>query len=115
MKTRTIICDIDGCVFKHHGNGAAEQWCSADLLPGVVDRFNEWEAESACIVLMTARKESCRSRLEQALLRHGLFWDHLIMGVGHGERVIINDVTPQKPCSVRAINVTRNMGLTKDV
>jgi len=40
---------------------------------------------------MTARKESTREITEQHLRSYGLAWDQLIMGVGGGQRVIIND------------------------
>lgn len=113
MKTRTIICDIDGCIFVHFNDGPIRQWSDTpELLPGVHDAFRQWESESACIVLMTARRESCRQQLELWLQHRGLFWDHLIMGVGHGQRVLINDSKPNASVpSAVAFTITRNEGL----
>ena len=92
VKPYTVIVDIDGCIFKHRQQGASVQWgtCS-ELLPGVIEQFDLWEKECACIVLITARKESCRALLEERLLRNGLYWDKLIMGVTSGPRYLIND------------------------
>ena len=110
---KTIILDIDGCVFKHHGKGASYQWSSmsAIVLPGVKEQFNAWEKEGCCIILITARKESCRAVLEYMLKVNNLFFDYLIMGVPHGERIIINDKKSNGSNSCRAINLERNAGL----
>ena len=108
---KTIILDIDGCIFKHYGKGACFQWNSNDLLPHVEETFNAWEKEGRCIILITARKESCRPTLENILRVKGLFWDHLIMGVPHGERIILNDKKSNGDNSCRAINLERNAGL----
>jgi len=112
MIPKTIIIDIDGCIFQHHGKGAGYQWSQAPfILPGVKNSFDLWEKEGCCIVLMTARKESCRSRLEIMLREQKLFWDHLIMGVSHGDRILINDKKSNGDDSCFAINRERNVGL----
>lgn len=112
-KPPTIIVDIDGCIFEHVGKGAALQWSdNMKLLPGVVEKFNEWEAKSAHIILITARKECCRELLERQLRSHRLFWDQLIMGVTSGRRYIYNDEkTPNVP-SCFGITLPRNEGFT---
>lgn len=109
---RTIILDIDGTILKHQGQGATVQWnlpCSK--LPGCTEFFDQAEREGACIILVTARKESHRQWTEDELRKCGVFWDHLIMGVPHGERVIINDAKADDAPSARAIVVKRNEGL----
>jgi len=110
---KTIIIDIDGCIFKHYGKGACHQWLesSTELLPHVNEKFDCWEKNGYYIILMTARKESCRPILERTLRNKGLFWDILIMGVPHGERVIINDRKSNGDVSCSAVNLKRNAGL----
>lgn len=110
---KTIIIDIDGCIFKHCGKGACHQWLEspAELLPHVKEAFNCWEKDGCYIILMTARKESCRPILEHTLRNKGLFWDLLIMSVPHGERIIINDRKSNGDASCTAINLERNAGL----
>lgn len=113
-KRATVILDIDGTVLWHHGRGATAQWdgsCGNILLPGVREFFDSLESKSACIILMTARKESCRSYLESVLRSHGIFWDHLIMNVGHGTRYLFNDSKAPGSKSAIAVTVQRNSGL----
>jgi hypothetical protein len=83
------------------------------LLPGVQEKFNEWDGKGYNIVLTTGRKESARSHTEDQLRKAGLFWDHLIMGLGGGPRVLINDVKPYDPDTPTAvaINLERDKGL----
>ena len=110
---KTIICDIDGTIFKYSPTGhdavANEE---PEILPGVKEQFNAWEMAGHRIILITGRRESQRKDTEKQLREFGLFWDHLIMGVGGGDRVLIND---KKPDSVRdtanAINLKRNEGI----
>jgi len=110
-KKKTIIVDLDGCVLKHYGIGATKQWRTFNPLPNVLEAFDAWERDGHCIVLMSARKECCRFDLEVELRTLGLFWDHLILGVPSGERVLINDRKPDVGPSCRAICVSRNVGL----
>ena len=112
MKRRTIIVDLDGCIIKHKESGPHQQWYgSQQLLPGVKEAFAEWESESACIVIMTARPECTRKSLERILDHLEIFYEQLIMGVGHGERILINDSKPFGPKSAQAWVLPRNEGL----
>ena len=110
---KTIFLDIDGTIIKHPGD-----YClifkNADknkLLPGVKEMFLEWEREGSFIILTTGRKECLRELTEKQLLSHGLFWDMLIMGIGNGPRLLINDLKPDGRVAGFAINVERNKGL----
>lgn len=104
----TYFLDLDGTILHHHGKGAVFQWTTADVLEGWLDWFDKAEKEGACIVLTTARKESSRRWLEEELRRRGLFWDHLLMGLPHGPRVLVNDIKADGQESAYAINVERN-------
>ncbi len=112
---KTLFVDIDGTVFKHQKNGTGAcfypDMAKEYVLDGVVDAFNDWHSKGYRIILTTGRCESMRQRTEDQLRKVGLFWDMLLMGVGGGERILINDVAdPEKPKAV-AINVKRDGGL----
>jgi len=108
----TIFVDLDGCVFQHHGNGAVKQWSKKPtLLPNVQLTWNHWEKDSHCIIIITSRRESCRKQLTKWLSEYGLFFDHLIMGVPHGARILINDKKADGSDSAFTRNLERNAGL----
>lgn len=90
-KPKTIICDIDGTILKHVHRFSDVVESLPELLPGVREKFNQWDSQGHKIILMTARKESARDITEAHLMELGLCWDHLIMGVTSGQRVLIND------------------------
>ena len=109
---KTIFLDIDGCIFRHKGNLSTQILQTPELLPGVVEKLNEWEAEGHKIILVTGRKESMRKLTEDQLLKHGIFYDQLIMGLNRGERILINDRKPDNDMRVAsAIELERNDGL----
>ena len=111
QKPTTVFCDLDGVVCKHNGS-LTGQTGPMELLPGVVEAFNEWDRLGYNIILTTGRRESMRKHTEEELARHGLFYDQLIMGVGGGKRVLINDLKPDNTSpTAAAICVPRNQGL----
>jgi hypothetical protein len=110
----TLFLDIDGCLVFHNGNLSSQLSSDAVLLPGVKEKFAEWDVRGYKIILTTGRKESCRKSTEKQLNSLGLFWDQLVMGLSSGQRVIINDLKPNSltPTAV-AINIIRNVGFEK--
>ena len=110
-RPRTIICDIDGTIFQHHGDICGQHRSHGTLLPGAQDRFREWDREGCCIILVTGRRESVRADTERQLAEAGIVHDHLIMGVGGGKRVLINDLKPNGELTAEAICIDRNKGM----
>lgn len=110
-KPKTLFIDIDGTVLKHMHTISQVYREASEVLPDVVSKINEWDSHGHRIVFCTARKESTRKITESQLREHGLAWDQLVMGVGGGERVLINDKL-NKTDSDRAlaINVVTNEG-----
>ena len=109
---KTIFLDIDGCIIKHKGNLSNQILDEPELLPGTIEKLNEWEGEGFKIILTTGRKESMRRITEKMLTSLGIFYDQLVMGCNRGERVIINDLKPDKLNeTARAINIERNKGI----
>jgi len=76
-----------------------------------MERLLEWERKGYNIILLTGRKESTREVTEQQLRAAGIFYDQLVMGVGGGERHLINDTKPDGGLSAYAHNVSRNIGI----
>jgi hypothetical protein len=109
---KTIICDIDGCIFKHMGNLCNMHLEESVLLNGVKEKFDEWDKKAYRIVLLTGRRESMREITEKQLRKNGLFWDVLVMGATRGERVLINDLKPSLDVpTASAVNLIRDEGL----
>lgn len=113
LHPKTIFCDIDGVLLEHKGC-ASDIWLQKDpiVLADVLSTFREWEAKGYTIILTTGRKECMRKATEKQLKKLGLFYDQLVMSVGRGIRVLINDLKPYtgEPTAV-AICVNRNEGL----
>tara|TARA_Y100000310_G_scaffold308073_1_gene350799 strand:- start:2060 stop:2428 length:369 start_codon:yes stop_codon:yes gene_type:complete len=111
-RPKTIICDIDGTLLYHHGNAFTQFVDNPKLLPGVAEKFEEWSGKSYNIILITGRRESEREMTVKQLSKLGIFYDHLIMGVGGGQRILINDLRPNLDMDTAiAICLERNSGL----
>ena len=114
IRPKTIICDIDGTLVKHQPpwkNTSSSQ--KLELLTGTIEKFSEWDAKGYNIILMTGRKESLRCNTEKQLSDIGIFYDQLIMGVGGGPRIIINDNKPDGRETAFAFSLKRNHGISK--
>jgi hypothetical protein len=110
---KTIFIDIDGTLIKHKGNLTTMLTSNIEILPGVIYKLNEWESKGYIIILTTGRKECLRKITEEQLLKNGIFYDQLIMGLNRGERILINDIKPNNNMRVAtAIQVERDKGLS---
>jgi hypothetical protein len=109
---KTLFIDIDGTILKHKGNLSKMFTEEVEILPGVLEKFNEWDANGYKIILTTGRKECLREITETQLLSHGIFYDQLVMGLTRGERILINDFKPNNNMNVAtAIQIDRDKGL----
>lgn len=109
---KTVFCDIDGCIFKHHSDITAIVSNSCELLPGAKKAFMEWGKKGYTIVLTTGRPESLRDFTTQQIHDAGLYYHHLIMDLPRGSRVVINDVKSEYGNATAAcINLERNKGM----
>lgn len=112
-KPKTLFIDVDGTILKHQHTISDVYSQPAEVLPNVVNKINEWDSQGHRIILVTARKESTRAITEQQLREFGIAWDQLVMGVGGGTRVLINDKLDKNDAD-RAIgvNVVTNAGFS---
>jgi len=109
---KTLFIDIDGSIIKHQGNLSKMITNEMEILPNTLEKLNEWNEAGHCIILTTGRKETLRKITEEGLLKNGIFYDQLIMGLTRGERVVINDIKPGNNMKVAsAIQINRNDGL----
>ena len=115
---KTLILDIDGTLVHQHED-YIEKIVNKEpntALPGVLEKFKEWDKKGYRIILITGRRESSRKITEDMLAELGIFYDQLIMGVSIGPRILVNDLKPGKPNEPMAvaINLKRNEGI-KDI
>lgn len=111
-RSKTLFIDIDGTLLKHHGVGNDQSRIAPELLPGVRDRFDEWDRKGYRFILVTGRHESERLLTEQQLRDIGIVYDQLIMGIGGGQRVLINDYKLHSTdATAVAICIERNKGI----
>jgi len=106
--SKTIFCDIDGTLIKHCSPiETSKPDFKAEILPGVLEKIKEWNLKNYKLILTTGRRESQRGITEKQLMELGITYDILIMGIGRGSRVIINDkkldgtITAESYCIIR--------------
>jgi hypothetical protein len=109
---KTLFIDIDGTLLFHSGEINTQSRIPPEILPGVLEKFAEWNTKEYYIILVTARRESERNKTIEQLEKIGIVYDMLITGIGVGDRVIINDKKygSDKPTAI-AICVNRNEGI----
>tara|TARA_R110000751_G_scaffold109312_4_gene206327 strand:- start:9643 stop:10002 length:360 start_codon:yes stop_codon:yes gene_type:complete len=113
-RPKTIFLDIDGTLIKHHGNLIKQVKSPPTLLDGTIDKLLEWERKGYNIILTTGRKESYREKTTKMLSETAIPYDQLVMGIGGGVRVLINDKKPDNENNTAiAINLKRNDGIGK--
>lgn len=96
----------------YHYDPAHRSLYPPKLLPGVIEKFNEWDSKGCKIILVTGRRKSERQSLEIQLHDVGIIYDYLLMEIGGGTRVLINDYKPlSTDVTAIAICVERNAGL----
>lgn len=108
---KTVFCDIDGTLIKQVPFELLNQ-NEAEVLPGVIDKLNEWNQLGYCIVLTTARPEWLRTLTVNQMANFGIRYDQLVMGIGREERILINNNSLDEPNEPRALSIAmpRNNG-----
>ena len=106
---RSQSIDNQGSILIILGNN--EKVDSGKILDGTIEKLLEWNKKGYTIILTTGRRESNREVTVKQLQEVGIFYDHLIMGVGRGPRVVINDTKPDGMITAYSVNVVRNEGI----
>ena len=111
-RPKTIILDIDGTLVEHAIPTDAQTFRhTMKLLHGTIEKILEWDKKGYNIILLTGRRESLRRQTERQLDEVGIIYDQLIMGVGGGCRILINDKKPTGDITSIAFNPERNEGI----
>jgi hypothetical protein len=120
FKRKTFFVDIDGTLLEFVPT--LEEMESNPNIPALscaAQKTKEWYRQGHLIIVTTARPESTRPITIQQLANAGIFYHHLLMNLGDGERIIINDHVTKPDGSVAqikalAFSVERNIdGLSK--
>jgi len=111
-RPKTIFCDIDGTLVKHAPpHISSSPTYKMELLEGTLKILLDWDRKGYNIILTTGRKESLRNVTEKQLAEAGIFYDQLVMGIGGGPRILINDCKPNGDQYASSINLERNIGI----
>ena len=106
----TILTDLDGTLIEYNLD-VIEGLKPMTLLPGVLDKLTEWRENGYCIVITTGRPAT-RIHTERQLQEAGISYDHLLMGLGGGKRILINDAKPDGQITAVAYCIERNAGIS---
>jgi hydroxymethylpyrimidine pyrophosphatase-like HAD family hydrolase len=112
--TKTIFCDLDGCILYHPQDyiGASFSPLRFTVLGGAKDKLLSWHIQGFKIIITTGRPDSQKEELERLLAHEGVFFHKLITDCGSGPRYLINDREPGKLTNKAfAINLDRNVGI----
>ena len=111
IKNPTFFVDIDGTLVQYR---KFSELSTSVLTPiqEVIDVVNKYYDEGAIIVITTARPSSYELFTKQELEKIGVKYHQLVMDLGRGTRVILNDKDPENEQIPRAlgINLNRNQG-----
>jgi hypothetical protein len=107
---KTLFCDIDGILIKSSGQCLLPRWGTQPPLDDNVAHLKKLHQRGRTqIILTTTRPESFRDLTEKQLEEVGIPYDKLILGLWHGQRVVINDYSKTNPFpSATAVNLKRN-------
>lgn len=109
-KPNTYFFDLDGTVLMH-----AHRYSNLpnqdELCPGVREALDEIDSRGDKIILVSARKESAREITEKTLQSLAVPYDQLVLNVGQGKRVIVNDkMTEDSDSRCSAVDVITDEG-----
>jgi|TARA_R110001592_G_scaffold178843_1_gene420106 ribonucleotide monophosphatase NagD (HAD superfamily) len=116
-RPKTIICDIDGTLIEHSPPPeSSKPNFKMKLIPGTLETILEWDKKGYNIILVSGRRESMRKVTEKQLNEVGIIYDQLILGVGGGERHLINDMKPDgRTGTAFSYNLKRNIDGIKNL
>ncbi len=111
-KNYTIFCDLDGTLWEQGDpTEIAKPGYQPKIIRGTVDKIREWDSKGFKIILTTGRKESLRDVTVKQLSYAGIVYDQLVMGIGGGSRVLINDLRANGDQSAFLYQPKRNEGI----
>jgi FMN phosphatase YigB (HAD superfamily) len=115
-RPKTIFCDLDGTLTEHprSGNNDITKYDleqTMKVLPGTKEKLWEWDSKGYRIIITTGRKEGMRKSTEEQLRKAGIIYNLLVMGIGGGDRILINDKKADGREAASVINIDRDKGV----
>lgn len=104
---KTWLFDVDGTLVVHNGHLRPQ---GDELLPGVKEVFAQIPPEDS-VILLTARQDIYRVKLETFLHANGIRYNHILYNMPMGERILVNDKKPSGLMTAHAVNKDRNAPL----
>jgi hypothetical protein len=113
----TLFVDIDGTLVKNSSSHFPPYIGNTDPLDSNIDILRTlYSSGKFQIILTTSRPEKFRETTVQQMQRVGMPFDHLIMGLYHSKRIIINDYSKSNPFkSCDSINLKRDSNELKEI
>jgi ribonucleotide monophosphatase NagD (HAD superfamily) len=113
-KIYTIFCDLDGTIWEQGDpSELAKPGYQPKMIHGSVDKIRVWDSNGYRIILTTGRKDSLREVTAKQLSYAGVVYDQLVMGIGGGSRVLINDLRSNGDRSAFVFQPERNQGIAE--
>lgn len=113
----TLFVDIDGTLVKNSSAHFPPYIGNTAPLKSNIEILQSlYSTGKFQIILTTARPEKYRKITEEQMEREGISYDHIIMGLYHGKRIIINDYGKSNPFkSCDSINLKRDTEELKEI
>ena len=116
----TFFIDIDGVLIWQEVNTDVAFFREDNpghrrIIEGTMEKLNLWHCHGHYIVITTARPETARKYTERQLFDLGIVYNQLVMGVGQGVRVLINNTSIHYDTSVetaQGITLPLNEGIS---
>ena len=109
-RPKTLFIDIDGCIFVYNIK-VVRGHEDPVLLPGSLDKMLEWKDKGYNLIITTGRHVDLHNLTQEQLKKSGVPYDLLIMGIGGGVRVLINDTKPDGEITAKSYSLDRDAGL----
>ena len=112
-KKCAIFCDIDGTLIKYREFSTYKS-TKAEPIKNTIKEINRAFNKGHNVILTTARPEYLRFHTLRELNKLNIQYHMLLMSIGRGPRILINDNKPSNKLGAYAINVERDNGFSSD-
>ncbi len=114
---RTFFVDLDGVIFYNKGKYGKKNWDTKNfIIRKNVEILKKLNTKKAQILFTTSRPKRFEKKLNYELRKIGFKNFKLILGLNHGQRILINDYSDTNPNpTALSINLNRNSDKLKDL
>tara|TARA_B110000971_G_scaffold151309_1_gene154510 strand:- start:209 stop:1279 length:1071 start_codon:yes stop_codon:yes gene_type:complete len=114
---RTFFVDIDGVIFLNKGKYGKKNWDTKDeVIKDNVNILTKLNSKTTEIIFTSSRPDIYKQKLTSELRKIGFSNFKLILGLNHGQRILINDFAISNPNpSAASLNIARNSSQLKNM